>query len=446
VASDDLFDEEEGMVRMTFGEHLEDLRRRLILALFGFIPGVIIGLCVGKPILQTMKEPAETALVNFYKEKNVREALRIEHARKLGVHIETKPLVLEIDGEEFRKAIDRVRPELGNSNEYLDTDNSSNSPQPHAGPIQLTVQVAGEELQIALEKTLARMRILTLKPEESFMAYMMVSIVTGLVLSSWWVIFQLWQFVAEGLYKQERYVVYRAMPMSVGLFLAGVAFCFFIVLPVVLKFFFSFNEWFDIEPNLRLSEWLSFATIVPVIFGICFELPLVMSVLERIGIFRMEDYAKRWRHAILIISIVAMIVTPTTDPGSMMLLMGPLTGLYFLGIGLVYLRAAKDGKVPPVSAITKVRIAAWGVAGLYASVIGSLFVLPKSWLPDNWFEIVWKRATLPASYLAEFVHHVTPDDTWWVWGISLGNAFLLGTLILRFGEMGLWLAKKPRRN
>jgi sec-independent protein translocase protein TatC len=440
VANDDLFDEEEGMVRMTFGEHLEDLRRRLILALFGFVPGVIIGLCVGHAIVQTMKDPAETALLNFYKEKNAREAKALEKAREQGVRIETKPLLLEIDGEEFRKAIDQAKPGIGQSNNELDSDQTSQPPSPQ---IKLKVQVTGQELQIALERTLARMRILTLNAQESFMAYMMVSIVAGLVLSSWWVIYQLWQFVAEGLYKHERRVVYKAMPLSIGLFFVGVAFCFYIVLPVVLKFFFSFNEWFDIEPNLRLSEWLSFATMLPVIFGICFELPLVMSVLERVGIFRLEDYTNRWRHAILIISIIAMVVTPTTDPGSMMLLMGPLTGLYFLGIGMVYLRAAKDGRVPPLTAQAKVRIIAWTVAGLYASVVGSFFVL-YHWLPDNWFETVWKRATLPSSYIAELVHTITLDDTWWIWGVTLGNAFLLGVLILRLGEFAIWIAGRRR--
>jgi sec-independent protein translocase protein TatC len=438
MAKEDLFDEEEGMVRMTFGEHLEDLRRRLILALLGFIPGVAVGLFVGSYILRAMKEPAEAALVKFYKEKNERDAKRLDEARKLGVPIETKPITLEIDGDEFRKAIVQANPDLGQAAENSASNNPSTA---NPGPIKLTVRVAGEELQIALEKMMARMRILTLNAQESFMAWMMVSIVAGLVLSSWWVIYQLWQFVAEGLYKHERIVVYRAMPLSVGLFLAGVAFCFFIVLPVVLKFFFSFNAWFDIEPNLRLSEWLSFATILPVIFGVCFELPLVMNVLERVGIFGLEDYTNRWKHALLVIAIVAMIATPTTDIGSMLLLMGPLTGLYFLGIGMVYLRSAREGKVPPLTAQTKVRIVALTVASVYAAIIGSLFVLDR-WMPADWFDNVWRPATLPLSYLARFVHVVMREETWWIWSITLGNALILGLVMLRAGEFVLWLARR----
>ena len=107
----------------------------------------------------------------------------------------------------------------------------------------------------------------------------------------------------------------------------------------------------NIRPDLRLSEWVNFATLLPLVFGLCFELPLVMMVLQRIGIFTADDYLSKWRHAILIIAIVAMIVTPTTDPWSMMLLMGPMVALYFLGIYLA--RAGKkrspfEAEVPAV--------------------------------------------------------------------------------------------------
>src|SRR5262245_61981777 len=115
MADPDLFGEEDGMVRMTFGEHLEDLRRRIILALIGFVPGVVIGLSVGSHIVKAMKEPAEAALVKFYQEKNLRDASRLEDARRLGIHIDTKPITLEIDAAEFRKAIDRVKPDLNQS-------------------------------------------------------------------------------------------------------------------------------------------------------------------------------------------------------------------------------------------------------------------------------------------------------------------------------------------
>ena len=450
MADKDLFDDEDHMVRMTFGEHLEDLRRRLFLALLGFIPFVIIGLCIGRWLVHVMATPAKEALdayyLKYYESRREEKLKKLEAAREKAKAKHEEPRVeqlrVRVSAKAWRDAFSQAfagfqrLPEADPATAEADEDGDP----PY---VEMVLEVEHDELEVATSPIFTvGAGMTTLGPQEGFMAYMMVSIVAGLVMSSWWVIYQLWLFVAEGLYKTERKVVYQAMPLSVGLFLVGVVFCFFIVLPVVLTFFFGFNNWLGIEPNIRLSEWLSFATILPVIFGACFELPLVMLVLERVGIFRFEDYANRWRHAILIISIIAMVVTPTTDPGSMMLLMCPLTGLYFLGIGLVYLRLAKDGKVPPLAPQVKIRIVAWTAAGLYACVVGSLFLVPERWMPQDWFETIWKSATLPASFLVHVVREVEPTDIWWIWGISLGNAFLSGLVILRLGEMGLWLARR----
>jgi hypothetical protein len=257
------------------------------------------------------------------------------------------------------------------------------------------------------------------------------------VISSPWVIFQLWAFVAEGLYRHERRTVYQAMPFSIGLFLAGVVFCFVVVLPVVIRFFFGFNRWLDYEPNIRVTEWLGFATLTPVIFGACFELPLVMLVLETIGIFTMADYLSRWRHAVLGISVLAMVVTPTTDPGSMMLLMGPMVGLYFLGVGMVWLRLAKQGRAPGLSGLAKLRLAAAAVAVLYGAVIATMLALPASWLGHDWFEKIWTNATMPTSYVVGLGRELTASDTGWVWGVTLLNAAILGLAVLRIGEIVL---------
>ena len=113
---------------------------------------------------------------------------------------------------------------------------------------------------------------------------------SGLVLSSPWVFYQLWAFVAAGLYRHERQYVKKFLPFSLGLFLGGVLLCFFGVLPLTLKFLLQFNVWLGIEPTLRISEWMSFATILPLVFGLAFQTPLVMLFLARIGIFTADDY------------------------------------------------------------------------------------------------------------------------------------------------------------
>ena len=104
----------------------------------------------------------------------------------------------------------------------------------------------------------------------------------------------------------------------------------------VLKFLFYFNDMLNIDPNPRITEWLSFVLILPLGFGIAFQLPLVMLFLERIGVFTIQAYLSRWRIAILVIFVLAMFLTPA-DPQSMLLMAVPLTALYFGGVLLCYL-------------------------------------------------------------------------------------------------------------
>jgi sec-independent protein translocase protein TatC len=94
-----------------------------------------------------------------------------------------------------------------------------------------------------------------------------------------------------------------------------------------------FNRWLGIEQDIRISEWLSFVLLLPLGFGIAFQLPLVMLFMERIGIFDVRAYLEKWRIAVLIIFVLGMMLTPA-DPYSMMLMAIPLTVLYFGGIAL----------------------------------------------------------------------------------------------------------------
>ena len=152
-------------------------------------------------------------------------------------------------------------------------------------------------------------------------------------LSAPWVFFQIWKFVAAGLYPHEQKYVYLYLPVSLALFALGVCLAFFFVFEPVLQFLFSFNASMGIKPQLRIGEWLSFVLFLPLGFGIAFQLPLVMLFAQRIGLVSTSTYTSHWRIAVMIISVLSMLLTPA-DPISMIMLGGPLTLLYFFGIGL----------------------------------------------------------------------------------------------------------------
>ena len=145
--------------------------------------------------------------------------------------------------------------------------------------------------------------------------------------------YELGAFVAAGLYPHEKKYVHLFLPISLMLFAAGVLMAFFFVFSPVLDFLFTFNSSLNISPEIRIGEWLSFAMLLPLGFGVAFQLPLVMLFVNRIGLVDVETYLEKWRIAILVIFILSMFLTPA-DPISMLLLAVPLTGLYFLGIGM----------------------------------------------------------------------------------------------------------------
>ena len=188
---------------------------------------------------------------------------------------------------------------------------------------------------------------------EPFMIWMKAGIISGIILSSPYVFFQIWSFVAAGLYPHERNQVYMYLPISLGLFFAGLLLAYFFVFDPVLQFLFSFNARLGISPETRMNDWLGFFMFLPLGFGVAFQLPLVMLLMNRLGVITVGTYLSKWRIAIMIIFVVAMVLTPA-DPISMLLMAFPLTFLYFVGIGLCQWmpgrRANPFGDVPEPAA------------------------------------------------------------------------------------------------
>ncbi|WP_337174867.1 twin-arginine translocase subunit TatC [Paludisphaera sp.] len=331
----DLFTEEQTMVTMSFGEHLEELRVRLILALAGLMVGVIIvfipPLDIGKRVMTRMEAPAKRALTSFYASEYAKKRAEAEAEKAVTPNVRA-----QVPAESFIVALAKLAPEL-------------KLPDPEA--------VKGEMLDFPIRYDMSDMigvteksayqidnSLISLGPLETITIYFFVCLVSGLVLASPWVFYQIWAFVAAGLYRHERFYVMKFLPFSLGLFIGGVLLCFTFVLPLTLAFLLDFNVWLGVAPTLRLSEWMSFATILPLVFGLAFQTPLIMLFLQRIGIFSVDDYRGKRKIAILVITIAAAVLTPGQDPISMTLLALPMILLYELGIILIA-RGVK-GSVP----------------------------------------------------------------------------------------------------
>jgi sec-independent protein translocase protein TatC len=365
---------------MTFGEHIEELRVCLGRALMGLLLGFLIGLFVASYVVAWIQTPLTHALENHYIGKAVddltKEYSSEEHILSPQVveFIKGKRFVFEqiyVETAEIQRVEDLLeqhygsRPETeestgsGMGGSGMPTDQAPVSPAVESEPTGIpnatdTTPQTGEAPAAESPRLLilgdnipaphpvlitARVwrpinsLIKALSAQEAFMIWLKAAFVSGLVLASPYIFYQLWLFVAAGLYPHEKQYVYLYLPISTILFLAGAALAFFVVFEYVLSFLFGFNKMMNIDPDPRISEWLGFVLFLPLGFGIAFQLPLVMLFLHRVGIFTIEAYLEKWRIAVLVIFIISMFLTPA-DPVSMLLMALPLTGLYFLGIGM----------------------------------------------------------------------------------------------------------------
>lgn len=172
---------------------------------------------------------------------------------------------------------------------------------------------------------------------EEIGVFMRVALTSGIAIMLPYISFELWLFVAPGLKPRERKMGLIGIPLAAILFLAGMAFTFFILLPSALKFLGDFTS---IAQFWTAREYFRFVTGLMLWIGLFFEFPLVVYVLTSLGFVKPRILVQQWRLAIVIIAIIAAAVTPTVDPVNMALVMLPMTLLYFISIGLSYIAYA----------------------------------------------------------------------------------------------------------
>ncbi|HYT90955.1 MAG TPA: twin-arginine translocase subunit TatC [Gemmataceae bacterium] len=326
-SADDYFEP----TRMPLGNHLEELRRHLWRAVAGF--AAIVSCCflldligyltetnigVGKPVMDWICQPVEQELQQLYDRRldQFMRTLAASKPREMAVEVEVRAVARELapllgvkvaepsvgDERMFRPFVGRLPPQTWRS---------------------LVEQVG---------RVLRPPRLATMSVTEAMAVYFKVTFVCGIVLASPWVFWQIWSFVAAGLYPHEKRYIHRFLPFSLGLFLGGVALCQWVVMPAAVGALLGFNEWLGLEPDLRLSEWLGFTLLMPLVFGISFQTPLVMLLLERLGVLGVDAYRGKRRIAWFVLAVFAAVITPSVDLYSMVFLWVPLGLLYELGI------------------------------------------------------------------------------------------------------------------
>lgn len=185
--------------------------------------------------------------------------------------------------------------------------------------------------------------LVTLGPTSGVVVYFRVALMLGGIFAIPVITYQILMFILPGLTRRERRFVLLSMPAVTLLFVCGVFFSWFILMPPALGFLEGF------QPQLFRPEWtadlyLSFVTSLIFWMGVAFETPLVFFILSLLGIVNAGMLVRHWRIAVVLASIAAAVITPTVDPVNMFLVMGPLLALYTLSIGLVYIGQRLTGR------------------------------------------------------------------------------------------------------
>lgn len=188
-------------------------------------------------------------------------------------------------------------------------------------------------------------KLIAIGPTDTIFVFFKVMFVMGVIVAMPVLVYQIVAFIAPGLYPHEKRSLFLLLPGIMVLFFAGAAFANFVMLPVAVTFLQNFLG--DvIDQEWTVDRYVGFFTRIVFWIGVAFETPLVIAFLARIGLVSGPRLLSLWRQAIVVISVVAAMITPTIDPINMTIVMLPLITLYFLGVGLAYVlykpRAPRD--------------------------------------------------------------------------------------------------------
>jgi sec-independent protein translocase protein TatC len=172
-----------------------------------------------------------------------------------------------------------------------------------------------------------------LRPTEGIETFFKVSLMAGAIISMPMILYQLWLFIQPGLTKKERRYVYIFLPSALILFGLGISFAWFILVPASVQFLANFLP--DVfNPDWTGQEYISFLTTMLFWIGVAFEMPVVVYFIARVGLVTAKTLREQWRMALVAISVLAAMITPSVDPVTMLLTMAPLIILYAMSIVL----------------------------------------------------------------------------------------------------------------
>ena len=363
-------DIKEKLKSMSLGDHLEELRARMILAMLGLFVGMVVCLFFGKTLIGVMREPFEKETGKLEEKfRKLEEAKLVEIRKKqvaAGIGEQPQAVIVTYDPtngyktytsfQVIGKLIESLQAEGSppdDSNGIAPTDKTDAEDSPLLEAMLIAHHPTESFMVYTTTERLDRLRvewaesgaiiehsedgttvgqpgtaqIVTHSPVEGFMVYIKVCLLFGLLITSPWVIWQIWAFVSAGLYQKEKRYVHVVSPISTVLFVTGALFFMLFVAPMVMSFLVRFNAKMGVPSLWSLQKYINMVFSLTIVFGAAFQMPIVIVFAERLGLVTVETLAKNRKFVVLGLVIVAAMATPP-DIISQISLAIPLYGLY----------------------------------------------------------------------------------------------------------------------
>lgn len=333
-----------------FLEHLEDLRIMITRILITLVVAMIGCFALQKQVMDILRRPVEdvwkvqaaTTLPEDLLVEDWERAKQLEQALVALGPEEREAMLAGLEDDERRRIaavrlLRAARQLEGEARErFLDTTTAGDE-----GLREFIDHLleTGAEPDVALRGNLMMMS--ALKPTETFMLSMKLAFFSGIVVSFPLLLYHILAFVLPGLHRHEKRMMWPAMAIGFGLFLAGVLFAYYVVLPRALVFFSTWDQGLGVESDWRIGWYIGFATQFTLLFGLSFELPVVVMVLVKLGILDFEMMRRTRSYAVLAIVVIAAAITPTSDLITLSLMAIPMYLLYEACIWLAYLDRRK---------------------------------------------------------------------------------------------------------
>ena len=339
---------------MSFLEHLDELRRRLVNSVIIVVIAFVFCFAFSDAIFDFLSVPIRRALS---------EAERRElPVRGLTGEEKVLPLANLKEGDSGRYVFDRstklgpsvivpgtsVTAVVGRDAEGVLGVFTSEQIITNNGVIPAGVRLPVDlQVDAANEPTADERLIVTTAPE-SFTLYVTVSLYAAIALSIPLLLLQVWGFISPALYKHERAYVTPFILLSSISFVLGAAFAYYILFPPAVRYLLALGE--DFRLLLRATDYFDFITLIMLAMGVIFQMPAITYVLSRIGLISAGLLLRSWKLALVVILIVAALVSPTGDIPNMLLFAAPMTVLYAFSIFIAWFFGKK--RQPDATAVT----------------------------------------------------------------------------------------------